>query len=380
MDDSLEQRISMSLDEMAGAGGKAPRRGTDARGRRSTPYENTAGRTHLAGASLADIAAAPPGSRALKVGAATSAKTLAGSVAHVTREAGEPPMLLALGASCLNQGIKGVAIARRYLAEEDLELRCLPEFRDSARSSIALKLRADPGAGTGPTVAQAEQILTVANSSKFATVAGAIAGKVRDGVSVYVKGIGAETVSIAVHAVAVAREYLALDGNGVDICCLPEFIDDEAANGEHRSVMALVIEPISATAAAARPAAVAAAPQQAPQQRDVMPGAALRGPPARRTVSPAAAAAAPVQQQHTSLFSAPPGATVGGVGASGLPISAARAAAAAALAGLQASSQDGVLTIDASHAGRVMDIARQMQTGATGGGAYAENLRITVRR
>jgi stage V sporulation protein SpoVS len=35
-----------------------------------------------------------------------------GSIAHVTRE-GAPPTLLALGAACINQSVKGIAIARR---------------------------------------------------------------------------------------------------------------------------------------------------------------------------------------------------------------------------------------------------------------------------
>ena len=35
-----------------------------------------------------------------------------GSIAHVTRE-GAPPSLLPLGAACVNQAVKGVAIARK---------------------------------------------------------------------------------------------------------------------------------------------------------------------------------------------------------------------------------------------------------------------------
>ena len=48
---------------------------------------------------------------------------LQGSIAHVTREGGAPK-LLPLGASCINQAVKGIAIARRCA-------RCLPGASDA---------------------------------------------------------------------------------------------------------------------------------------------------------------------------------------------------------------------------------------------------------
>ena len=46
---------------------------------------------------------------------ALSARARQGSIAHVTRE-GAPPSLLPLGAACVNQAVKGVAIARKCVA------------------------------------------------------------------------------------------------------------------------------------------------------------------------------------------------------------------------------------------------------------------------
>jgi stage V sporulation protein SpoVS len=90
-------------------------------------------------AARAELATAAAPRSVLKVGAATSAKKMAvrargaaprcmlasadslrsacaprpqGSIAHVTRE-GAPPTLLPLGAACINQAVKGIAIARR---------------------------------------------------------------------------------------------------------------------------------------------------------------------------------------------------------------------------------------------------------------------------
>mmetsp|Transcript_16078 Transcript_16078/g.54819 ORF Transcript_16078/g.54819 Transcript_16078/m.54819 type:complete len:363 (-) Transcript_16078:7-1095(-) len=345
---SIEDRLDMSLDQIAGTGGKAPRgrRGAP-EGRRNEPYKNTAGRTHLAGATLQDIARAPPGQRVLKVGVNTTANTLAGSISHVTRE-GDAPTLLALGACCLNQAVKGIAIARRYLLEEGLEVRCLPAYRDRARSSVALHLVKCPAARSGRP--GYEHVLTVANTSKAGTVAGAVAGKTRDGVRVCLKAIGAETVSIMMHAIATAREYLERDSNGVDIYCLPEFIDEESSGGATRSVMKVSISPYSSQGGQLADAAAAAA---------VAP---------RREVT-----FAPVAAEPMAVMPAAGGMVAGG---GGNEISVARAAAAAALAGLHAPHQpSGVLTIDADHAARVMRFAQEPQQL----GSPRDNLTVTVR-
>lgn len=110
----------------------------------------------------------------------------------------------------------------------------------------------------------------VSSSSNPATVAGAIAGKVREEKPVCTKSLGADSVANAIYSIAFARLYLA-DDNLVspparlalhcalehrcgaaavlscalrafqDICCLPEFVKEESASGETVSVMKLAI-------------------------------------------------------------------------------------------------------------------------------------------
>lgn len=60
------------------------------------------GVTHRQGQTVQDIANAPSGERTLKVSATTIPKKLAGSIIMVC-EGGEAPMLLPLGAACVNQ-------------------------------------------------------------------------------------------------------------------------------------------------------------------------------------------------------------------------------------------------------------------------------------
>jgi len=100
-------KLDMALDDVVVADGGRPPRA------QGSGFRNTAGKSHMKGATLQEIAQAPDDERVLKVGASTTAKKLAGSISYVTRE-GAPPTLLPLGATCINQAVKGVAIARKY--------------------------------------------------------------------------------------------------------------------------------------------------------------------------------------------------------------------------------------------------------------------------
>lgn len=66
-------------------------------------------------------------------------------------------------------------------------------------------------------------IIKVANSSNPTTVAGAIAGTIRDHGSAEVQAIGAGAVNQAVKSIAIASNYL--KGDGIDIAASPSFID-----------------------------------------------------------------------------------------------------------------------------------------------------------
>lgn len=83
-------------------------------------------------------------------------------------------------------------------------------------------------------------IIKVSAGSRTSSVAGAIAGVVRDHNRAEAQAIGAGAVNQAVKAVAIARGFLQEDG--IDVICIPEFttVDIE---GKERTAIRLVIEP-----------------------------------------------------------------------------------------------------------------------------------------
>lgn len=83
-------------------------------------------------------------------------------------------------------------------------------------------------------------IIKVSAGSRTSSVAGAIAGVVRDNNRAEVQAIGAGAVNQAVKAVAIARGFLQEDG--LNVICIPEFttVDIE---GKERTAIRLVVEP-----------------------------------------------------------------------------------------------------------------------------------------
>jgi stage V sporulation protein S len=81
-------------------------------------------------------------------------------------------------------------------------------------------------------------IIKVSAHSRSTAVAGAIAGVIRDHGHAEVQAIGASAVNQAVKAVAIARAYLTLDG--IEIACLPEFVEVDI-EGQERTAVRLVI-------------------------------------------------------------------------------------------------------------------------------------------
>jgi stage V sporulation protein S len=83
-------------------------------------------------------------------------------------------------------------------------------------------------------------VIKVSAHSRSTAVAGAIAGIMRDRGHAEVQAIGASAVNQAVKAVAIARNYLTLDG--IDIVCMPEFVEVDI-DGQERTAIKLVVEP-----------------------------------------------------------------------------------------------------------------------------------------
>jgi stage V sporulation protein S len=83
-------------------------------------------------------------------------------------------------------------------------------------------------------------IIKVSAESRTSAVAGAIAGVVREHKHAEVQAIGAGAVNQAVKACALARGYL--QGDSIDMICLPSFVDVEI-DGKERTALKIVIEP-----------------------------------------------------------------------------------------------------------------------------------------
>ncbi len=78
------------------------------------------------------------------------------------------------------------------------------------------------------------EIIRVASNSPTTAVAGAIAGIIRTAGTVAVQAIGASAVHQAVKSVAIARLYLQEDG--IELSCVPMFIDVDLGGKERTAV------------------------------------------------------------------------------------------------------------------------------------------------
>ena len=65
----------------------------------------------------------------LKISAKSSPNGVAGAIAGLVKENGKVE-LQAIGAGALNQAIKGIAIARGFVAPSGIDLVCIPAFAD----------------------------------------------------------------------------------------------------------------------------------------------------------------------------------------------------------------------------------------------------------
>jgi stage V sporulation protein S len=85
-------------------------------------------------------------------------------------------------------------------------------------------------------------IIKVSANSRTASVAGAIAGVMREHKHAEVQAIGAGAVNQAVKALVLARGYLQADG--IFISCVPEFVDVEI-DGKVRTAIKLIVDPVA---------------------------------------------------------------------------------------------------------------------------------------
>lgn len=84
------------------------------------------------------------------------------------------------------------------------------------------------------------EILKVAAKSNPNSVAGALAGVIREKGKAEMQTIGAGALNQAIKAVAIARGFVA--PSGIDLVCIPAFVDIEI-DGEERTAIKLIVGP-----------------------------------------------------------------------------------------------------------------------------------------
>ncbi len=84
------------------------------------------------------------------------------------------------------------------------------------------------------------EVLKVAAKSSPNSVAGALAGVLREEGGAELQAIGAGAINQAVKAVAIARGFVA--PSGMDLICIPAFTDIEI-DGEERTAIKFIVEP-----------------------------------------------------------------------------------------------------------------------------------------
>jgi stage V sporulation protein S len=83
------------------------------------------------------------------------------------------------------------------------------------------------------------ETLKVSTRSNPNSVAGAVAGALRQSGAVEIQVVGAGALNQAIKAVAIARGYVV--ASGIDLVCIPTFADIEI-DGEQRTAIRLSVE------------------------------------------------------------------------------------------------------------------------------------------
>ena len=84
------------------------------------------------------------------------------------------------------------------------------------------------------------EILKVSAKSNPNSVAGALAGVLREKGGAEIQAIGAGALNQAIKATAIARCFVA--PGGIDLVCIPAFTDIQI-EGEERTAIKLLVEP-----------------------------------------------------------------------------------------------------------------------------------------
>ncbi len=83
-------------------------------------------------------------------------------------------------------------------------------------------------------------ILKVSSRSNPSSVAGALAGVLKEKGVAEIQAVGAGALNQAIKAIAIARGFVA--PTGMDLICIPAFTDIEI-DGAERTAIRLIVEP-----------------------------------------------------------------------------------------------------------------------------------------
>lgn len=84
------------------------------------------------------------------------------------------------------------------------------------------------------------EVLRVSSKSNPNSVAGALAGVIRERGMAEIQVIGAGALNQAIKAIAIARGFIA--PSGIDLVCVPAFTDVQI-NGEERTAIKIAVGP-----------------------------------------------------------------------------------------------------------------------------------------
>lgn len=84
--------------------------------------------------------------------------------------------------------------------------------------------------------------LMISSKSNPSSIAGAVAGAIREKGKAVLQAVGAGAVNQAVKAIAIARGFVS--PNGVDLVCIPAFVDIHI-QGEEKTAMQFIVTPRS---------------------------------------------------------------------------------------------------------------------------------------
>jgi len=181
---------------------------------RAKPYARPGGRSggsaddHMANSDVRDVAASD--NPVLKVKGDSKPNSVAGAICNVVRESsrGVPPSVVATGPAAINQAMKAIAIARKYLMDESpaVDVVVTPKFEEDIRHSSRVCFELTKGRPLKST--PSEDDLACKDKTDPYKLAGAMAQRVREGESVACTTKGPVPVLIAVKALALANTYL----------------------------------------------------------------------------------------------------------------------------------------------------------------------------